>query len=368
MLELAEIFNVPSDEDFVGLELDIPMKTLSLEDRNENDNMPGTPRMAMELEGNSKPSLTEEEENEEEIETDSPNKKRKFKIQGKLRLPKKLAEMSFSKFCSLDSNKSPFLKRTKNTNGRNTDEDTSSDEASDENSNVFLKRDQNIKENKAMLAQLLAELDSIDSIPEINIPSSTKPKKASRKRSSRKPIQRRTNPTRTARPPENFAVERTPPVQMSDNETYHSLIKRKVNEHSTEVPQKRKISITVPRPVAVTNEDLEHTAYTNKEKIYHRILGTTCHQCRQKTTDTKTICHDIDCAGMRGQFCGPCLRNRYGEDVKIALLDPEWVCPPCRGVCNCSYCRKRGGYSATGTLIHLAKFHGFNNVKEYLER
>lgn len=25
---------------------------------------------------------------------------------------------------------------------------------------------------------------------------------------------------------------------------------------------------------------------------------------------------------MRGQFCGPCLRNRYGEDVRTALLDP----------------------------------------------
>lgn len=50
--------------------------------------------------------------------------------------------------------------------------------------------------------------------------------------------------------------------------------------------------------------------------------GTTCHQCRQKTIDTKTNCRNPDCVGVRGQFCGPCLRNRYGEEVRDALLNP----------------------------------------------
>lgn len=50
--------------------------------------------------------------------------------------------------------------------------------------------------------------------------------------------------------------------------------------------------------------------------------GNTCHQCRQKTIDTKTVCRNQGCGGVRGQFCGPCLRNRYGEDVRSALLDP----------------------------------------------
>ena len=54
--------------------------------------------------------------------------------------------------------------------------------------------------------------------------------------------------------------------------------------------------------------------------------------------------------------------------MRSALLGPDWVCPPCRGICNCSYCRKRDGRCATGILIHLAKFYGYNNVKEYLER
>lgn len=50
--------------------------------------------------------------------------------------------------------------------------------------------------------------------------------------------------------------------------------------------------------------------------------GSTCHQCRQKTVDTKTCCRAEECRGIQGQFCGPCLRNRYGEDVRKALLDP----------------------------------------------
>lgn len=52
------------------------------------------------------------------------------------------------------------------------------------------------------------------------------------------------------------------------------------------------------------------------------LQGSTCHQCRQKTIDTKTNCRNPECWGVRGQFCGPCLRNRYGEEVKDALLDP----------------------------------------------
>ena len=55
--------------------------------------------------------------------------------------------------------------------------------------------------------------------------------------------------------------------------------------------------------------------------------GSTCHQCRQKTTDTKTNCRNPECVGVRGQFCGPCLRNRYGEEVRDALLDPVSSAP-----------------------------------------
>lgn len=52
------------------------------------------------------------------------------------------------------------------------------------------------------------------------------------------------------------------------------------------------------------------------------LQGSSCHQCRQKTLDTKTICRSGFCVGAKGQFCGPCLKNRYGEDVRTVLLDP----------------------------------------------
>ncbi|KAG3289596.1 CDCA7-like [Ictidomys tridecemlineatus] len=73
------------------------------------------------------------------------------------------------------------------------------------------------------------------------------------------------------------------------------------------------------------------------------------------------------CWGTQGQFCGPCLRNREGEEVKDALLNPNWHCPPCRGICNCSFCRQRVGRCATGVLVYLAKYHGFGSVHDYLK-
>lgn len=63
--------------------------------------------------------------------------------------------------------------------------------------------------------------------------------------------------------------------------------------------------------------------------------GSTCHQCRQKTLDTKTVCRSPDCVGVKGQFCGPCLRNRYGEDVRTALLDPVGKLFNCYTACVC---------------------------------
>ena len=34
--------------------------------------------------------------------------------------------------------------------------------------------------------------------------------------------------------------------------------------------------------------------------------GSTCHQCRQKTIDTKTICRNQECMGVRGQVRHTC--------------------------------------------------------------
>ena len=42
-----------------------------------------------------------------------------------------------------------------------------------------------------------------------------------------------------------------------------------------------------------------------------------------------------------GMFCGVYLKNRYGMDIKEALKDDNWWCPPCMDYCNCSNPRKR---------------------------
>ncbi|XP_072506998.1 cell division cycle-associated 7-like protein isoform X2 [Notamacropus eugenii] len=217
-----------------------------------------------------------------------------------------------------------------------------------------------------MLAQLLAELHSLPDLFPVQTPSPTYKKKPVRRAFSEGQITRRTNPTRSARPPEKFAVENFTVSTNFEEDLCDFRRRKKMSGGKCRVYRKRRLS-SFRRVDEITEDDLENIAVTVRDKIYDKVLGNTCHQCRQKTIDTKTVCRNLDCGGVRGQFCGPCLRNRYGEDVRSALLDPDWVCPPCRGICNCSYCRRRDGRCATGILIHLAKFYGYNNVKEYLE-
>ena len=62
---------------------------------------------------------------------------------------------------------------------------------------------------------------------------------------------------------------------------------------------------------------------------------------------------------MQGVFCGDCLFMRYGENN---ILEVEaagaWECPPCRGLCNCSFHRIRRGWAPTGTLYRRAIAEG----------
>lgn len=122
------------------------------------------------------------------------------------------------------------------------------------------------------------------------------------------------------------------------------------------------------KPEDVTEADLDNVATHYSDKSYDKRNGSTstCHQCRQKTSDMKTICRSGHCVGVRGQFCGVCLKNRYGENAKEALKDPNWSCPPCLDVCNCSICRNRIGKGATGPLTYLALSKGFASVKDFL--
>ncbi|XP_030057606.1 cell division cycle-associated 7-like protein isoform X2 [Microcaecilia unicolor] len=425
--EVADIFNAPSDdEEFFGFHDPVPIETESLEGSCDSfDSMDSgektcrlqsryiteelrkifteeTESDSEDFEGfmPSETELTESEVSDEESrqdillsdkeeESEIPPKRSSFGLQVAFRFPIKTVnktavgtmkrdEPSYSKPGQKTSKPQTFGNRKSSKKRKKTsDSEEEGSEMEEETSSALLKRAMNIKENKAMLAQLFAELNSMPELFPMKMRNTTpsKQKKTPRKVFSEGgQIERRTNPTRSARPPENFALENFTMSAVRFAEHLgrcrrRNLLKRTLNEDEREEHRRRRSSkYSHVRPVEdITDEELENIAITVKDKIYDKILGSTCHQCRQKTIDTKTMCRNAGCGGVRGQFCGPCLRNRYGEDVKAALLDADWICPPCRGICNCSYCRKRDGRCATGMLIHLAKFYGYDNVKEYLE-
>ncbi|XP_038822392.1 cell division cycle-associated 7-like protein [Salvelinus namaycush] len=242
---------------------------------------------------------------------------------------------------------------------------------------VLNKRAKNIQENKAMLAKLFADLTNMAEPP----PSTMKKRRVSEKPTPRRrgvyEGGERRNPSRAARPPEKFGVEERSTSPSRSNRSVRAICVRKLLEVDDELSRsgkKRRASsgkrrkITHVRSVdEITEEELDNVAEGAKDKILDKDHGSTCHQCRQKTLDTKTVCRSGVCSGGKGQFCGPCLRNRYGEDVRSALLDPDWECPLCRGICNCSLCRRREGRCATGQLVHLAQHKGHSNVQDYLE-
>ncbi|XP_071774049.1 cell division cycle-associated protein 7a [Centroberyx gerrardi] len=253
-------------------------------------------------------------------------------------------------------------------------------ECDSEEDNFMSKRALNIKENKAMLAKLMSELNKVPGLfpRRMAMSASTTPRRAPRQ-SMGTPGARRRNPARTSRPHtrSRTLVDGPPsPTPEEDPEDKFSLVRKsRYYEEVDEPAQPRRRSYNgamaiphVVRPVEeITEAELDRICNNVREKVYNSSTGSTCHQCRQKTTDTKTNCRNPECQGVRGQFCGPCLRNRYGEEVRDALLDPEWLCPPCRGICNCSFCRAREGRCATGVLVYLAKYHGYDNVHAYLK-
>lgn len=65
-------------------------------------------------------------------------------------------------------------------------------------------------------------------------------------------------------------------------------------------------------------------------------------------------------------LCYRDLEGRYGENYEDVLKNKTWLCPVCKGTCNCSFCRRRSGKTPTGILKHEANRAGFNSVSEYL--
>ncbi|EFH45018.1 hypothetical protein ARALYDRAFT_494100 [Arabidopsis lyrata subsp. lyrata] len=105
-----------------------------------------------------------------------------------------------------------------------------------------------------------------------------------------------------------------------------------------------------------------------ESRIEDSSNGKTCHQCRQKRTDLVGSCvtkkKDKTCPI---KLCTKCILNRYGENAEEVALKKDWICPKCRGNCNCSYCMKKRGQKPTGILVHTAKKTGFSSVSELLK-
>jgi cell division cycle-associated protein 7 len=101
-------------------------------------------------------------------------------------------------------------------------------------------------------------------------------------------------------------------------------------------------------------------------RIYDKEVGKTCHQCRQKTLGIRTTCSECGDRCLQGQFCGDCLFMRYGENIEEANANPDWKCPECRGICNCSFHRSKLGWAPTGTMFRSAAADGFKSVAHAL--
>uniref|UniRef100_A0A3Q3K5A1 Zinc-finger domain-containing protein n=1 Tax=Monopterus albus TaxID=43700 RepID=A0A3Q3K5A1_MONAL len=245
------------------------------------------------------------------------------------------------------------------------EEETEGEDKDEVLSPSLRRRDKNIQENKAMVTNpcnplcflhILANCKKKKQTPEKAVPWK-------RKFESQTGSERR-NPSRKARPPVNFGVEeKSEPITLVIGQVAEDHVRERQRKKGY-VSRRRQYIKSVDE---ITKEDLDNIAYRSKDKIWDKENGSSCHQCRQKTLDTKTVCRSGFCVGHKGQFCGPCLKNRYGEDVRTVLLDPEWSCPICRGMCNCSLCRKKEGRCATGILVTLARYNGHDNVHEYLE-
>uniref|UniRef100_A0A2K5F516 Zinc-finger domain-containing protein n=1 Tax=Aotus nancymaae TaxID=37293 RepID=A0A2K5F516_AOTNA len=233
--------------------------------------------------------------------------------------------------------------------------DSDSDSEDQSGMNFLEKRALNINQNKAMLAKLMSELEKSfpGSFPgRHSLPGSNSQSRRPRRRTFPGVASRR-NPERRARPltrSRSQILGSVDTLPMEEEEDTYMLVKKEntmdsyMNEDDMPRSRRSRSSLTLPhiiRPVEeITEEDLENICNNSREKIYNHSLGSSCHQCRQKTIDTKTNCRNPDCCGIRGQFCGPCLRNRYGEEVRDALLDLNWHCPPCQRICNYSFCRQ----------------------------
>nr|DAD40559.1 TPA_asm: hypothetical protein HUJ06_014882 [Nelumbo nucifera] len=222
-------------------------------------------------------------------------------------------------------------------------------------------RDQRIKENM----QRMQKLGIIDL--SLKLKAELPPKRTPRNLSERKTPQR--SPLPSSEPPRRSSrLQNVTPVSYTE-----LRVPRKEKLEKDEEPRIGEGS----KPEIYTEEHDKllgtcETSWTlfvdgygkDGKRVYDPVKGKTCHQCRQKTLGLRTHCSK--CNLVQGQFCGDCLYMRYGENVIEANQNPNWICPVCRGICNCSLCRLAKGWIPTGSLYRKVSRLGFKSVAHYL--
>ncbi|KAN0060816.1 hypothetical protein ACQY0O_007475 [Thecaphora frezii] len=149
-----------------------------------------------------------------------------------------------------------------------------------------------------------------------------------------------------------------------------------------EVGPKKKRGRPRKQPLETTGEPAAAAERpVKKKKIDPDAPGTTCHQCRRKTTDDKMHCSyskgDLTCTL---HFCKRCIEIRYGLDFDASST--TFKCPRCMGYCNCSICLRKSGHgrqlvetdpnlkrmvSLSRRIMDSEGKQRFGSVKEYIQ-
>ncbi|CAM6129496.1 unnamed protein product [Calypogeia fissa] len=222
--------------------------------------------------------------------------------------------------------------------------------------------------------QRMLELGLLEDVSNL-FPARTPPKAARLKRQKMNSSPDSSDPLRRSNRVSNLPVEPPPPPRRSSRLQGTPIVSYK--DQLEDSDKKDRIDFMEgSKPEIYTEEDEKKLGSYEKEwelfkdgcdakgRIYDSANGKTCHQCRQKTLGHRTSCSS--CNALQGQFCGDCIFMRYGENVLETLQNKNWVCPICRGICNCSLCRPKRGWAPTGSCYRKALALGFKSVAHYL--
>lgn len=197
-------------------------------------------------------------------------------------------------------------------------------------------RERNIKEREAFFASLLKDPEFAEAVEAINAGYQQKHSKTIN--DSFTHVKKRTRKTKDelfrfsglipAIPRKSSRIRNIAPTYSESDlvdEPYYK--RRSYNGHNSDsdfediedivyVPKPKRQSINRARtkhvivPVEEVSEEMLSAVVMRVSDKKYSDKGTSCHQCRQKTSDQKTCCRSESCYGVRGQFCGVCLHNR----------------------------------------------------------